>query len=97
MFTVYTGSMDSMVDEDLTNVETIVLQLTNRAIRYERNVDAEQLFENVFGVRPAVFSNGMYPDCGDIISERGVMFVYVGTRMIKFRGGDDMFMDVQGK
>lgn len=64
---------------------------------YNRNDDAEQLFENVFGVRPFVFVKDMYHDCGSIMSEYGTMYTIVGQRFIKFYGADNMFMDVQGE
>lgn len=64
---------------------------------YERNDDAGQLFENVFGVRPFVFTKNMYHDCGSIMSEYGTMVAIVGQRFIKFYGADNLFMDVQGE
>lgn len=98
MYTVYTGSLEQLLGEDVTNIDTVVYMRPNHQdVRYTRNKDAEQLFENVFGVRPTVFTDNMYHDCGDIVSEHGTMLVYVGERMIKMYGGDSIFMDVQGK
>ncbi|ADM80140.1 hypothetical protein phiAS5_ORF0297 [Aeromonas phage phiAS5] len=93
MYTIQVDHLDKTIGEKMDNVTSIVAGQT----RYDRNIDAEQLFQNVFGVRPAVFTNNMYHDCGDIVSEHGTMLVYVGTRMIKMNGGDNIFMDVQGQ